>query len=161
MNHTDIQPSLYLALVLSLTPLPLILFAYTAPTLLLHSKVALLVVSPSLELTNSSSSQGTDGLTVFLGALGSCSRPNEKGSVTCTPPTVSPTYGLTAFLVIRMWFGKAVEDFNKAITQSGSGAPHLIAQTGNDFTMVWVGYAFYAVPLNYALARLHVMTGSK
>ncbi|KAH9077840.1 hypothetical protein EDB83DRAFT_2346467 [Lactarius deliciosus] len=227
--------TLYLAPVLSLTSLLLILFAYTAPTLLLHSKVALLVVSPSLELTNSSSSQGVDGPTVFLGALGSCSRPNDKGSVTCTPPTVSPTYdltvlpqnspdlltaptattpvfiaiaiglsivffviftlislranlgarlaaaldrpmlhrasawvgllgfmiGLTAFLVIRMWFGKAVEDFNKAITQSGSGAPHLIAQTANGFTMVWVGYAFYAVPLICSLARLHVTTAGK
>lgn len=227
--------TLYLAPVLSLTSLLLILFAYTAPTLLLHSKVALLVVSPSLELTNSSSSQGVDGPTVFFGALGSCSRPNDKGPVTCTPPTVSPTYdlsvlprnspdlltaptattpvfiaiaigfsivffiiftlislranlgarlaaaldrpmlhrasawvglfgfmiGLTAFLVIRMWFGKAVEDFNKAITESGSGAPQLIAQTGNGFTMVWVGYAFYAVPLICALARLHVTTGGK
>jgi len=227
--------TLYLAPVLSLTSLLLILFAYTAPTLLLHSKVALLVVSPSLELTNSSSSQGVDGPTVFLGALGSCSRPNDKGPVTCTPPTVSPTYdlsalprnspnlltapaattpvfiaiaialsivffiiftlislranlgarlstaldrpmlhrasawvgllgfmiGLTSFLVIRMWFGKAVDDFNEAVTVSGSGAPQLIARTGNGFTMVWVGYAFYAVPLICSLARLHVTTGGK
>ena len=28
-------------------------------------------------------------------ATGSCSRPNNKGPVTCTPPTVSPTYGTT------------------------------------------------------------------
>ncbi|KAI0307836.1 hypothetical protein B0F90DRAFT_71320 [Multifurca ochricompacta] len=198
---------LYLAPVLSLTSLVLILFAYTAPTLLLHNKVALLVVSPSLELTNSSSSQGVDGPTIFLGALGSCSRSNNKGPVTCTPPTVSPTYGfstiffivftlislranlgarlsaaldrpalhrasawvgllgfmigLTAFLVIRMWFGKAVEDFNKSITKIGSSAPHLIAQTSNGFTMIWVAYAFYAVPLICALARLHVTPSSK
>jgi hypothetical protein len=227
--------TLYLAPILSLTSLLLVLFAYTAPTLLLHSKVALLVVSPSLELTNSSSSQGVDGPTVFLGALGSCSRPNDKGPVTCTPSTVSPTYdlsvlprnspdlltaptattpvfiamaialsvvffiiftlislrpnlgaklsavldrpilhrasawvgvlgfmiGLTSFLVIRMWFGKAVDDFNKAITVSEGGAPQLIAQTGNGFTMVWVGYAFYAVPLICSLARIHVTTGGK
>ena len=69
--------TLYLAPVLSLTSLLLILFAYTAPTLLLHSKVALLVVSPSLELTNSSSSQGVDGPTVFLGALGTCLRSSD------------------------------------------------------------------------------------
>ncbi len=62
--------TLYLAPVLSFTSLLLILFAYTAPTLLLHSKVALLVVSPSLALTNSSSSQEVDGPTIFLGALG-------------------------------------------------------------------------------------------
>lgn len=103
--------TLYLAPVLSLTSLILILFAYTAPTIILHSRVALLVVSPSLELTNSSSSRGIDGPTVFLGALGdshlhnpdgkgsdcpatgSCSRPNDKGPVTCTPSSVSPTYG--------------------------------------------------------------------
>jgi hypothetical protein len=77
-----------------------------------------------------------------------------------------------------MWFGKAVQDFNQAITEGGSSAPHLIAQTGNGFTsgyictvsrthhltcraVVWVGYAFYAVPLICALARLHVTTGGK
>ncbi|KAI0257522.1 hypothetical protein BJV78DRAFT_1278032 [Lactifluus subvellereus] len=222
---------LYLAPVLSLTSLFLMLFAYMAPAVLLHSRVALLVVSPSLELTNNSSSQGVDGPTLFLGALGSCSRPNSKGPVTCTPPALSPTYdlsalppnapdlltaptattpafiaisiglstiffilftlislranlgpnslpgwtvlrftahlpglgylGLTSFLVIRMWFGKAVEDFNKAITHGGSNAPHLIAQTSNGFTMVWVAYAFYAVPLICALARLDIMAGGK
>lgn len=64
--------TLYLAPVLALTSLFLILFAYVAPTIILHSKVALLVVSPSLELTNSSASQGVDGPTVFLGVLGTC-----------------------------------------------------------------------------------------
>jgi len=253
--------TLYLTTVLSLTSLILILFAYTAPTIILHSRVALLVVSPSLELTNSSSSRGIDGPTVFLGALGkshlhnpngkgsdcpatgSCSRPNNKGPVTCTPSSVSPTYGtltwtstpwkginddidlsalpsnspdlltaptattpvfiamsialstiffilftlislraslgaklsalldkpalhrasawlgllgfmigksprflgglildsnrvlgLTSFLVIRMWFGKAVEDFNRAIIEGGTNAPQLIAQLSNGFT---------------------------
>jgi hypothetical protein len=65
--------TLYLAPVLSLTSLLLILFAYTAPVILLHSRVALLVVSPSLQLTNSSSPQEIDGPTVFLGALGNSS----------------------------------------------------------------------------------------
>ncbi|KAH8988830.1 hypothetical protein EDB92DRAFT_1935631 [Lactarius akahatsu] len=209
MNHTDLQPSIYIAPVLSLISLLLILFAYTASTSLLHGKVALLVVSPSLELTNSSSSQGVDGPTIFLGALGSCSRPNDEGSVTCTPPTVSPTYDLTVlpqnlqdlltaptattpvFITIAIGFFLAISEtrFNVStalkrldrvlshsdvvregcggITQSGSGAPHLIAQTGNVFhewvsaLLVWMGYAFYAVPLIYALARLHVTTGSK
>jgi hypothetical protein len=62
--------TLYLAPVLSLTALILLLFAYTAPTILLHSRVALLVVSPSLQLADPSSSQGVDGPTLFLGALG-------------------------------------------------------------------------------------------
>jgi len=226
---------LYLAPLLSLTSLILILFAYTAPTILLHSRVALLVVSPSLQLTNSSSSQEIDGPSLFLGALGSCSRPDDKGPVTCTAPTVSPIYdlsalprnspdlltaptsttpvfiaialalstiffviftlislranlgaklsaaldrpalhrasawlgllgfmiGLVSFLVIRMWFGKAVEDFNTAITEGGSGAPHLIAQISNGFTMVWVAYAFHGVPVICDLARLHVTGGGK
>ena len=62
--------TLYLAPVLSLTSLILVLFAYTAPTIILQSRVALLTVSPSLELTNSSSPRGIDGPTVFLGPLG-------------------------------------------------------------------------------------------
>ena len=42
--------------------------------------------------------------------------------------------GLTSFLVIRMWFGKAVEDFNQAIIRGGNNAPQLIAQLSNGFT---------------------------
>ena len=41
--------------------------------------------------------------------------------------------GITSFLVIRMWFGKAVEDFDRDITKEGSGAPQLIASTSNGF----------------------------
>ena len=62
--------TLYLAPVLSLTSLILVLFAYIAPTIILHSRVALLVVSPSLQLEDPSSSQNVDGPTLFLGALG-------------------------------------------------------------------------------------------
>ncbi|KAK7694600.1 hypothetical protein QCA50_001786 [Cerrena zonata] len=64
--------------------------------------------------------------------------------------------GLTSFLVIRMWFGKAVEDFNKAILKGGSSAPQLVANTSNGFVMIYVAHAFYAVPLVCALAKLHV-----
>ena len=42
--------------------------------------------------------------------------------------------GLTSFLIIRMWFGKAVEDFNNAIVKGGTNAPQLIAQISNGFT---------------------------
>ncbi|KAI0067695.1 hypothetical protein BV25DRAFT_850876 [Artomyces pyxidatus] len=228
--------TLYLAPLLSLASILLLLFAFFAPTVLLHTQVALLVVSPSLSLTNPSASQGVDGPTLFLGALGSCSRHNNDGGVTCEAPALSPTYdlsalpanapdlltaptattpafiaialgftiiffvlftlislraslgarlaaamdrpvlqrasawigllgfmiGLTSFLVIRMWFGKAVEDFNLSISHGAAGSPQLVANTGNGFTMVWAAYAFYAVPLICALARLHVTaTASK
>ncbi|KAI0778154.1 hypothetical protein BD413DRAFT_507153 [Trametes elegans] len=226
--------NLYLAPLLSLTSFILILFAYLAPTILFPTQVALLTVSPSLELTERHSSQGVDGPSVFLGALGSCVRPNNNGAVTCTTPTVSPTYdlsvlpgnapdllsaptattpafiavslaftilffllfamtsfrgkmgkfgntfdrpgvqratawigllgfliGITSFLIIRMWFGKAVEDFNRDISKEGSSAPQLIAATSNGFIMVWVAYAFYAVPVVCSLAKLHVTAGGK
>ncbi|KAI0283302.1 hypothetical protein BGY98DRAFT_718463 [Russula aff. rugulosa BPL654] len=235
ISNLSTAATLYLAPVLSLTSFILVLFAYVAPTIILHSRVALLVVSPSLELSDPSSSNEIDGPTVFLGLLGSCSRPNNNGPVTCTPSTVSPTYdlsvlpknapdlltaptattpvfiaiaialsalfliiftlvslrdklgpklsammdrptfhrasawlgllsfmiGLTSFLVVRMWFGKAVEDFNRSIQEAGSNGPQLIAATGNGFTMAWVAYAFYAVSVICALARLHVTSGGK
>lgn len=235
ISNLSSAATLYLAPILSFTSFILVLFAYVAPTLILHSRVALLVVSPSLQLSDPTSTKGIDGPTVFLGLLGSCSRPNNNGPVTCTPSTVSPTYdlsalpknapdlltaptattpvfiaiaialsglfliiftmvslranlgpklsamldrptfhrvsawlgllsfmiGLTSFLVVRMWFGKAVEDFNKGIQEAGNNAPQLIAATSNGFTMAWVGYAFYAVPVICALARLHVTVGGK
>lgn len=66
--------TLYLSPILALTSLFLIMFAYLAPTVLLHDRVALLVVSPSTTLTtNSTSSSNIDGPTVFLGALGTTS----------------------------------------------------------------------------------------
>ncbi|KAF8814305.1 hypothetical protein BYT27DRAFT_7156930 [Phlegmacium glaucopus] len=61
--------------------------------------------------------------------------------------------GLTTFLVIRMWFGKAVEDFNASITSQGQQGPNLIAAIGNGFTMVWVAYAFYTVPIIASLTN--------
>lgn len=74
-----------------------------------------------------------------------------------------------------MWFTKAVDDFNDDIKKNGSSAPQLIASTSNGFistsaltglivtmltlyTVVWVGFAFYAVPLVSALSKLHVLT---
>ncbi|KAF9822213.1 hypothetical protein IEO21_00207 [Rhodonia placenta] len=220
-----------LAPLLALTAFLLILFSYLSPTLMLSTQVALLVVSPSTALTNSSSAS-VDGPNVFLGALGSCSRPNKEASVTCTVPTVSPTYnlsvlpsnapdlltaptsttpafiavslaftviflfmytftahrgtlgrigahferpgvqratawigllgfliGITSFLVLFMWFWKAVDDFNDDISKIGSDAPELIASLSNGFVMVWVAYAFYAVPLVSSLAKLHVAGG--
>ena len=42
--------------------------------------------------------------------------------------------GLASFLIIRMWFAKAIDDFNKNIVSGGKNAPELIATTGNGFT---------------------------
>jgi len=64
--------------------------------------------------------------------------------------------GISSFLVIRLWFGKAVDDFNQSIEFEGDSAPHLMAGLSNGFTMVWVGYTFHAVPLVCALAKIHV-----
>jgi hypothetical protein len=223
--------TLYLAPVLALTAIILSLFAYLAPTLLLHDKVALLTVIPSTALVQPGSSQDLDGPSIFLGALGSCTKKINAASINCTAPSVSPQYdlsvlpgnaphlllsaptastpvfiavaisfsiffflsftlislrhkmgskvagllgnpmlqrlsawvgffgfliGLTAFLIIRMWFGKAVEDFNATIASQGQQGPKLIAATGNAFTMVWVAYAFYAVPIITSLTKLNV-----
>ncbi|RDB28799.1 hypothetical protein Hypma_015489 [Hypsizygus marmoreus] len=64
--------------------------------------------------------------------------------------------GLTSFLIVRMWFGKAVQDFNDSIEFQRSQAPKLVAAEGNAFTMMWVAYAFYAVPIIVSLAKLNV-----
>ncbi|KII94332.1 hypothetical protein PLICRDRAFT_78471, partial [Plicaturopsis crispa FD-325 SS-3] len=214
-----------------LTALLLSVFAFVSPVVMLHSQVALLVVTPSVSLTQPSSSKGVDGPSLFLGMLGSCSRHNNDGDVSCTLPTISPVYdtsvlpsnapnlllsapaastpafvgvalafsvmffftftlisfrhkmgaklsaaldkpmiqrfsawigvfgfliGLTSFLIVRMWFGKAVDDFNSSIQSQGNGAPELIASTSNGFTMVWVAYAFHAIPVIASLAKLNV-----
>jgi len=65
--------------------------------------------------------------------------------------------GIVTFLIIRMWFGKAVQDFNASIVAQGQQGPKLIASIGNAFTMVWVGYAFFAVPVITSLAKLNVL----
>ena len=62
--------TLYLAPLLAFTAIILTLFAYLAPTLLLHDKVALLTVVPSTALVQPGSSQVLDGPSVFLGVLG-------------------------------------------------------------------------------------------
>lgn len=224
--------TLYLAPLLALTAIFLSLFAYLAPTLLLHDQVALVTVVPSttLQVVQANASNGLDGPSVFIGVLGSCSKTSNSASITCTVPSVSPQYdlsvlpedasgllsaptattpvfiavaisfsilfflsftlislrhkmnpklagllekpmlqrlsawvgffgflvGLTSFLIIRMWFGKAVDDFNTSITSQGQHGPQLIAATGNAFTMVWVAYAFYAIPVITSLTKLNV-----
>ncbi|KAG1750026.1 uncharacterized protein EDB91DRAFT_1110993 [Suillus paluster] len=222
---------LYLTPVLMLTALLLSLFAYLAPTVMLHSQVALLTVMPSSALTHPGSSQVVDGPSIFLGPLGSCSRPSNEAGLTCTPSSISPVYntsvftsntpssvisappegapafiaialvfsaifffmftaisfrhlmgkagavwekpmvqrvsawigvfafliGLASTLIIFMWFGKAADDFNQSIQGQGSNGPQLIANTGNAFTMIWVAYAFFAIPVVVSLTKFHVL----
>ncbi|KAJ6610028.1 hypothetical protein B0H10DRAFT_2061674 [Mycena sp. CBHHK59/15] len=222
--------TLYLAPVLTIAAILLSLFAYLAPVLIFQDKVALLSVTPSTVLVQNSS-HPVDGPSVFLGTLGSCSRPKNDADVNCTLATLSPTYdlsalpnsaprlllsaptqatpvflglalacsiiffmtftlisfrhkmgakmtaaldnpiaqrlsawvgffgfmiGITSFLILRMWFGKAADDFNNSIIMQRSQGPQLIASLGNAFTMVWVAYAFYAVPLIISLSKLNV-----
>ncbi|CAA7266468.1 unnamed protein product [Cyclocybe aegerita] len=224
---------LYLAPLLSLTAILLSLFALLAPTMLLHDQVALLTVLPSTTLVQPGPSQAVDGPSVFMGVLGSCSKPSNAAQINCTTPAISPIYdlsvlpgsspslllsaptatspvfialaiafsivffltftlisfrhklggkmtaildkpvlqrlsawvgffgfivGLTSFLIIRMWFGKAVQDFNASIALQGQQGPKLVASTGNAFTMVWVAYAFYAVPIITSLTKLNVIS---
>ena len=87
--------NLYLAPILSLTSIVLIVLAYLAPTLVLSTKVALLTITPSTALTEPTNinDSGINGPSVFLGALGSCSRSDNDDSVTCQSATVSPHYG--------------------------------------------------------------------
>jgi len=229
--------TLYMAPLITLTAILLSLFAFLAPTIMLQDRVALLIVTPSLSLLNPANSSTTvDGPSVFLGALGSCSRSHNAAPVNCTSPSLSPLYnlsvlptnganlslsaptamapvsiaiaiglsilfffsftlisfhesmppkvsaffakpqvqqtstwtgffgffiGITAFLVLRMWFGKAVEDFNAGIQAQGSSGAQLAATTGNAFTMIWVAYAFYAVPLVISMVKHNVKVAPK
>ncbi|KAG2120922.1 uncharacterized protein F5147DRAFT_663763 [Suillus discolor] len=222
---------LYFTPVLMLTALLLSLFSYLAPTVMLHSQVALLTVTPSSALTQPGSTKAVDGPSIFLGPLGSCSRPNNEAGLTCMPSSISPIYntsvftsntpssvisappagaptfiaislvfsviffvmftaisfrhlmgkagavwekpmvqrvsawigifafliGLGSTLIIFMWFGKAADDFNQSIQGQGSNGPQLIATIGNAFTMIWVAYAFFAIPVVVSLAKFHVL----
>ena len=75
-----------------------------------------------------------------------------------------------------MWFGKSVDDFNANIASQGQQGLKLIAATGNGFTsesstrpffvdldltrilaVVWVAYAFYAIPVITSLTKLNVI----
>ncbi|KAH7883622.1 hypothetical protein F5I97DRAFT_2042047 [Phlebopus sp. FC_14] len=223
--------TIYLTPVLLLAASLLILFAYLAPAIMLQGQVALLTITPSSVLTSPGSNQGVDGPSMFVGALGSCSKPNNVAQLTCIPPSIAPIYntsvftsntpssviaapptaapaflavalaftviffvmytaisfrhlmgkagnvwekpmlqracawigifaflvGLASFLIIRMYFGKAADDFNQSIQGQGTNGPQLIANTSNAFTMIWVGYAFFAIPVIVSLAKLHVI----
>ena len=62
----------------------------------------------------------------FLGFLtGMSFEQNFRFLTDCTPS------GLTSFLIVRMWFGKAAEDFNGSAQLQGVD---FVASTSNAFT---------------------------
>lgn len=64
--------TLYLSPLLALTAIVLSLLAFLAPSMLLHDRVALLTVTPSVALVQAGPPQSVDGPSLFLGALGEC-----------------------------------------------------------------------------------------
>ncbi|KAJ7169917.1 hypothetical protein C8R46DRAFT_949352 [Mycena filopes] len=64
--------------------------------------------------------------------------------------------GITSFLILRMFWGKASDDFNESIALAGHNGPQIIATVSNAFTMVWVAYAFYGVPLIISLTKFNL-----
>ncbi|KAG8770616.1 hypothetical protein FRC12_004157 [Ceratobasidium sp. 428] len=64
------------------------------------------------------------------------------------------TMGLCTVIVLRIWIGKAVEDFNQGIIDMGKNAPKLVANVQNGFTMMWVAYAFAAPSIICALFQV-------
>ncbi|KAJ7216660.1 hypothetical protein GGX14DRAFT_605711, partial [Mycena pura] len=202
----------------------LTLFTYLAPAQMLHTRTALVTVTPSTLLVHNSTfnpSEKVDGPSVFLGLLGSCSRVKNNAHVGCTNASTHPVYnlsvlpsrapshflsasqaaaiaaavglsfsyafiightlqafnikyldqpvlhhfiaffgvigfliGLTVFLVMRLWLGKAVDDFNLIVSDQGTKGPQLIASVSNGFIIVWFAYAFHTAPLYVSMVRL-------
>ncbi|KAJ7207591.1 hypothetical protein GGX14DRAFT_635599, partial [Mycena pura] len=79
---------LYVAPWVALTAFLLFLLVYLAPVVLLQTRVAMLTVTHH-------SSDPLDGPSVFLGALGSCSRATSHAGVECTSPSLNPAYDLS------------------------------------------------------------------
>lgn len=42
--------------------------------------------------------------------------------------------GITSFLIARIWFGKAADDFNQSVDLMGSSGTTLVANLSNAFT---------------------------
>jgi len=94
IENLSAAATLYLAPILSLTSFLLSLFAFLAPTLILHSQVSLLTVSPSAALTspNEPLKGSLDGPSIHFGVLGSCAQKSHSSSISCTVTQFSPTY---------------------------------------------------------------------
>ncbi|KAL1749195.1 hypothetical protein HDZ31DRAFT_59482 [Schizophyllum fasciatum] len=131
-----------------------------APTVLLSAPAALTPVFIGLSLLLSLVFLLSSTLASFRHKLGAAGGVFERPAVQRVSAWIGVfgfMIGITAFLVVRMWFGKAISDFNTIISTMDDGdAPQLKAAEGNGFTMIWAAYAFYAVPLILALSKLHV-----
>ncbi|KAF7324879.1 hypothetical protein MKEN_00530000 [Mycena kentingensis (nom. inval.)] len=67
--------------------------------------------------------------------------------------------GIASSLVLRLWFGKSASDFNQTVAlQAVDFQPLLVASLGNVFTLMYVGYAFYAVPVVISLSKMNLPT---
>ncbi|KAF8706916.1 hypothetical protein RHS03_04588, partial [Rhizoctonia solani] len=64
------------------------------------------------------------------------------------------TMGLCTVIALRIWMGKAVEDFNQDIIDMGKGAPKLVANIENGFTMMWIAFSFAAPSIICALFQV-------
>jgi len=69
--------------------------------------------------------------------------------------------GSTAFAGLRMWFGKAVDDFNQSIVEQGDQASLLVASTGNGFTMMFIAYVFFFILILLALMKVNTLARGK
>jgi len=94
IENLSAAATLYLAPILSLTSFLLSLFAFLAPTLILHTQVSLLSVTPSSVLTspNQPPKGSLDGPSVHFGVLGSCAQKSHSARIDCTITQFSPTY---------------------------------------------------------------------
>jgi len=94
IDNLSTAAALYLAPTLSLTAFLLLLFAFLAPTVILHSRVSLLSLSPSSALTtpNQLPKGSLDGPSVYFGLLGSCAQKSQSAPINCTATQFSPIY---------------------------------------------------------------------
>jgi len=83
--------TLYIAPLFFITALFLSLFVFLSPAAILLDQVALLTITA----TPSAQPGPTDGLRLFLGALGSCAKQNRTARVQCTKPLLHPDYDLS------------------------------------------------------------------
>jgi hypothetical protein len=81
--------ALYLAPLLALTGFILSMLAFLAPTVVLHTQVALINVA----VKASDDDANADGPRVWMGAIGSCARSNNGAEIFCTPPSITSNYG--------------------------------------------------------------------
>jgi len=95
IENLSTATTLYLAPTLSLTSFLLSLFAFLSPTIILHSQVSLLTITPSSALTSPTQPPSTsqvDGPSIRFGVLGSCSQRSHAAPIDCTVAQFSPTY---------------------------------------------------------------------